>query len=78
MTRGDEDHGQVKMPQEDRSVLVTIRAVIEPLVPDRMVITLTRYMINPDGETETETTSSIDTACRHMERWLTNFAESAD
>jgi hypothetical protein len=65
------------MPQ-DRSVMVTIRAAIEPLVPDRIVITLTHYMINPEGETESETTSSIHTACRHLERWLTDFAESPE
>lgn len=77
VTRRGEDHKQVEMSQ-DRSVMVTIRATVDPLVPDRVVVTLTRHPINPAGEPEAETTSSIQRACRQLERWLTEFAASED
>ena len=58
----------------DRSVMVTIKATVDPSVPDRMVITLTRHPINPTGEPNSETTPSVSAACRHVERWLSDFA----
>lgn len=63
---------------QDRSVVVTVRASVEPLIPDRMVITLTRHPINPEGGAITETTPSIQTACRQLETWMTEFKVSAD
>ncbi len=63
------------MPQ-DRSLIVTIRAAVDPLIPDRMVIRLARHPINPRGETESETTTSIRVASRRLELWLTDFGRS--
>lgn len=77
VTRPGEDLEQVEMSQ-DRSVMVTIRATVDPLVPDRMVLTLTRHPINPAGEPESETTSSRLRACRQLEMWLAEFAASAE
>lgn len=58
--------------------MVTIRATVDPLVPDRMVIALTKHPINPAGEPESETTSSRPGACRQLEIWLAEFAASAE
>lgn len=59
-------------------MMVTIRAIVDPLVPDRMVITLTRHPINPVGEPESEATSSRLGACRQLEMWLAEFAASSE
>jgi hypothetical protein len=53
--------------------MVTVRAGIDPLVPDRMVIKLNRHLIEPPGEEETETTTSISAACIVLDRWLSEF-----
>ena len=57
----------------DRSMMVTVRATVDPSVPDRIVITLTRHPINPVGEPNTETTPSVLAACRQLEKWLSEF-----
>ena len=63
---------------QDRSVIVTVRAAIDPLVPDRMVISLSRHFINPGGEEATETTSSIPAACGVLDTWLSEFRRASD
>lgn len=63
---------------QSRSLMVTIRASVDPIVPERIVITLTQHPINPAGESETETTSSITGASHRVTRWLSEFAESSE
>jgi hypothetical protein len=64
--------------RQDRVVLVTIRATIDPVIPDRMVITMTRHLIKPGGEPTSESASSVLGACGTLDQWLTEFAASAD
>lgn len=76
----DGHHGMSQLVERrpDRVVLVTIRATINPLVPDRMLITMTRHWINPAGAPKSESTSSVMIACGVLDRWLTEFASSGD
>jgi hypothetical protein len=63
---------------QDRVLLVMLRASVDPLVPDRILITLTKHRVHPADEPESRSTSSVGAASRLVEQWLTEFSAPTD
>jgi hypothetical protein len=63
---------------QDRAVLITVRAAVEPLVTDRVIIRLTRFSIHPSTDPSIETTASVHEACRLIEQWLNELMGATD